>query len=180
VDADERELIGQLYERHAPAVFRYALRRSNRETAEDVTAQVFLVAWRRRSNLPREPLPWLYGVARRALADHRRAAARRGRLGARLRNTAVAPQALQELPDRSLADALGRLSEPDREVLLLRYWEDLEPAQVARAIGRSKRATAVRLHRARNRLRRQLATDDGEPVTSADNARPCQLEAESP
>ena len=74
MDEEQIQAISRLYERHAPAVHRYALRRSDPDTAEEVTAQVFLVAWRRRDALPHEPLPWLYGVARRALADQRRGA----------------------------------------------------------------------------------------------------------
>jgi RNA polymerase sigma factor (sigma-70 family) len=177
MDAEERDAISELYERHAAAVHRYALRRADRETAEEVTAQVFLVAWRRRSDVPSDPLPWLYGVARRALADQRRSASRRRRLGVRLRSTAVAHGAHQGLPDRDLADALGRLSVLDREVLLLRYWAELEPAQIARVTGRSKAATAVRLHRARNRLRRELDAQSEGPIGEGEGS--CAVKAES-
>ncbi len=166
VEGEQVQFITRLYERHAPAVHRYALRRSDPDTAEEVTAQVFLVAWRRREELPDEPLPWLYGVARRALADHRRGASRRVRLRDRLEGETATAGAGGEagelempaigLPDRDLADALKRLSDADREALLLRYWEELEPAQIARVMGCSRAAAAVRLHRARGRLRRAL------------------------
>jgi RNA polymerase sigma factor (sigma-70 family) len=162
VEGEQVQDISELYERHAPAVHRYALRRSDPDTAEEVTAQVFLVAWRRRDALPREPLPWLYGVARRALADQRRSASRRLRLRDRLEGATVgdgaggADRGDLELPDDGLASALRGLSEPDREALLLRYWEELEPAQIARVIGCSRAAAVVRLHRARGRLRRAL------------------------
>jgi len=179
MDDAERRLIEQLYARHAGAVFRYALRRSDRETAEEVTAQVFLIAWRRRAALPEDPLPWLNGVARRALADQRRGASRRLRLGTRLRSTAVAPEPTDALPDHRLAEALGRLSERDREVLLLRYWEDLGPAQIACVTGHSKTATAVRLHRARNRLRRELDVAGGGDVKAREGARSCAVKVES-
>ncbi len=89
VDGEQIEAITRLYERHARAVHRYALRRSDPDTAEEVTAQVFLVAWRRREALPAEPLPWLYGVARRVLADQRRGATRRVRLRDRLQSEAA-------------------------------------------------------------------------------------------
>jgi RNA polymerase sigma-70 factor (ECF subfamily) len=179
MDADQREVISELYERHAPAVHRYALRRSDSETAEEVTAQVFLVAWRRRSALPEDPLPWLYGVARRSLSDQRRSASRRLRLGTRLRSTAVAHHSHQELADGGLTDALRRLSDLDREILLLRYWEELEPAQIARVTGRSKAATTVRLHRARNRLRRELDAESGDEAKGGEAARSCTVKAGS-
>lgn len=162
MDSDQLRAVGALYERHSDAVMRYALRRSDRETAEEVTAQVFLVAWRRRSALPDDALPWLYGVARRALSEQRRGAARRKRLHERLRSVAVeAPPAL-ELRDRALEHAVMRLSDVDREALLLHYWEELEPAQVAVALGCSRATLAVRLHRARARLRRELEGDGGQ------------------
>jgi RNA polymerase sigma-70 factor, ECF subfamily len=162
MDSDQLRAIGTLYERHADAVMRYAVRRSDRETAEEVTAQVFLVAWRRRGALPDDALPWLYGVARRALSEQRRGAARRRRLHERLRGVAVEVAPALELQDRGLEDALMRLSDVDREALLLRYWEELEPAQVAAALGCSRATLTVRLHRARARLRRELEGDGGQ------------------
>lgn len=166
-----REAIGELYETHARAVHAYALRRSDRELADEVTARVFLIAWRRRRSIPAEPLPWLYGVARRVLAEERRGARRRRALGERLRGNAVERNHELPLPDQDLAHALRRLSESDREVLLLCYWEELDATQLARAMGCSRAALAVRLHRARRRLRRAL---DGE-----ENQHPCVMGAES-
>ncbi len=179
VEGDQVEAISRLYERHADAVHRYAMRRSDGETADEVTAQVFLVAWRRRAALPDDALPWLYGVARRVLADQRRGASRRVRLSERLRSATVGPGTQLELPDRVLARALRRLSDTDREVLLLRYWEELEPAQVARAIGCSRGAAAVRLHRARARLRRALDAECTEPLDGEEHGASCIVKAES-
>jgi RNA polymerase sigma-70 factor (ECF subfamily) len=166
-----REAISELYEAHARAVHAYALRRSDRELADEVTARVFLIAWRRRRSIPAEPLPWLYGVARRVLAEERRGARRRRALGERLRAGAVAHHPELALPDLALGHALRRLSESDREVLLLCYWEELDATQLASAMGCSRAALAVRLHRARRRLRRAL---DGE-----ENEHSCVMGAES-
>ncbi|HEX3511043.1 MAG TPA: sigma-70 family RNA polymerase sigma factor [Solirubrobacteraceae bacterium] len=156
MNSDQAAEIADLYEQHALAVHRYALRRSDRETADEVTAQVFLVAWRRRSSVPEDALPWLYGVARRVLADQRRSASRRRRLGERLRSEAGHDEPGLVLEDGCLADALNRIPARDREALLLRYWEELEPGQIARVMGCSRAAMAVRLHRARLRLHRAL------------------------
>ena len=192
MDVQQVELISRLYESHAGAVHRYALRRSDADTAEEVTAQVFLVAWRRRGELPDEPLPWLYGVARRVLADQRRGASRRLRLRDRLEGEAAgagptadaaaascAPDAGLELPDRDLAVALNRLSAPDREALLLRYWEELEPAQIGRVMGCSRAAAAVRLHRARARLRRALDAPGPQHAGGDGKAHQCVERTES-
>ena len=196
MDGQQIELISRLYERHAPAVHRYALRRSDPDTAEEVTAQVFLVAWRRRQELPDEPLPWLYGVARRVLADQRRGASRRLRLRDRLEGETAGASAAGgeaaggeaasggadaglELPDRDLAGALNGLSATDREALLLRYWEELEPAQIGRVMGCSRAAAAVRLHRARARLRRALDGTGSQHAVGDGKAHQCVERAES-
>jgi RNA polymerase sigma-70 factor (ECF subfamily) len=154
----EIEAMRRIYLAHADAIHAYALRRADRETADEVTARVFLVAWRRRESVPAQPLPWLYGVARRALAEERRGQARRGALRKRLSSTEANPSwEAPDIPDVELEAALARLSDTDREALLLRYWEELTPEQVAVALGCSKATLAVRLHRARTRLRRALA-----------------------
>lgn len=173
MSSDELDSIARLYEAHASAVHAYALRRSDREVADEVTARVFLVAWRRRVSVPEDALPWLYGVARKVLAEERRGAARRGALHERLAgSTTDRPTDLPDGPDLALVAALGRLSSVDREALLLRYWEELSPEQVAVALGCSRATVAVRLHRARTRLRRALA--GGERTESA-----CTAGAES-
>lgn len=77
-----------LYARHFDAVLGFALRRCDRpEDAADVTAETFVVAWRRLRHVPAGDgtRPWLYGVARRVLANQRRGEGRRAALGARLR-----------------------------------------------------------------------------------------------
>jgi RNA polymerase sigma-70 factor, ECF subfamily len=180
MESDPVQVIGRLYERHAEAVRSYALRRSNRELADEVTAQVFLVAWRRRSAIPEDALPWLLGVARRVLADQRRAAARRSRLGQRLQSTAVEQTGEVTTHDRGLAAALARLRAGDREVLLLRYWEELEPQQIARAMGCSRTAAAVRLHRARRRLARELNQEGAEHVGGEQQRPACVERTETP
>ena len=74
----------RLYREHADAVYRYALRRDP-GGAEDLVAEVFLVAWRRLDDVPAEAeLPWLLGVARRAHANQRRSTGRQRALRDRL------------------------------------------------------------------------------------------------
>jgi len=67
-----REEFEQLYRQHAGAVLAYARRRTMQAVADDVVADVFLIAWRRVDDVPAERLPWLLGVARRVLANQRR------------------------------------------------------------------------------------------------------------
>ncbi|HEX5451507.1 MAG TPA: sigma-70 family RNA polymerase sigma factor, partial [Candidatus Limnocylindrales bacterium] len=156
----ERRAFEALWEAQYPAILAYARRRFDEEDARDIAAETFLVAWRRRKDLPdRETTPWLYGVARRVAADRHRAIARAGRLSVRLANERPgAERAVDPEGARRLLAALGELSEGDRELLLLTAWEGLTPAQAAVALSCSPATVRVRLHRARARLRRLLSS----------------------
>ncbi len=147
-----------LFARHYPAIFGYAARRVGRDDAGDAAAEVFTVAWRRLGRVPAEPetLPWLYGVARKVVANQERTARRRLRLEAK---AAVAPIEALAPPGTAgleVEAALLRLGTADREVLRLAAWEELQPAEIAAALGCSANAAAVRLHRARQRLAGEL------------------------
>jgi RNA polymerase sigma factor (sigma-70 family) len=139
----------EIYQRHREDVTLYVRRRAAADAVEDIVAETFLVCWRKLADVPREPLPWLYAVARKTLANHHRALARRDAV-------AAAPRAEDVfLPiehDDVLANAFARLGEPDREVLRLVAWEQLSLREAARALGCSQAACRVRLHRARRRL----------------------------
>jgi RNA polymerase sigma-70 factor (ECF subfamily) len=138
-------------------VLAYALRRTDRATAEEVVAETFVIAWRRIADVPDPPLPWLLGVARRVLANLRRAERRRRALAERLRREpAATPQPPPDEEGRVMA-ALATLSERDREALLLHAWEGLDHADAGTVVGCSAETFAVRLHRARERFARALA-----------------------
>jgi RNA polymerase sigma-70 factor, ECF subfamily len=157
-DRDRRVRFELLYERHQAAVRSYAVRRSAPAGVEDVVADTFLVAWRRLEEVPESELPWLLGVARRVLADQRRAATRRRSLAERLKRDApgtlewVSPVGLSP----ELSGALRALTEHEREALLLVAWDGLTPRDAAVVVGCSSAAFRVRLHRARERVVAQL------------------------
>src|SRR3954447_26401425 len=112
----------QLYALYAGAVRGYVMRRCDAEAADDIVADVFLIAWRRRAELPEDPLPWLLGTARHVLANHARGQSRRVRLLDRLAAQPPAPPPGSG-KDARLWVALARLKERDRELLLLMAWE---------------------------------------------------------
>jgi RNA polymerase sigma-70 factor (ECF subfamily) len=154
VQIDEAKLFDAQFRVHARQVHTYALRRSDPETAQEVAAETFLIAWRRRHEMPSQPLPWLYGIARRVLMNEHRAANRRNALGARL--AAGASRDPDAAGDDRILEALGALGEGDREALLLSAWEGLSAREAGAVLQCSAATFAVRLHRARGRLSRAL------------------------
>jgi RNA polymerase sigma factor (sigma-70 family) len=164
--ADPDDSFRRLFDISYRPLLAYALRRgASRADAEEVVADTLLVAWRRRDEVPAEPeaLPWLYAVARRVLANQRRARVRRRRLERLL----GAPPSVADLFEeaelaeeaRALIAASRRLSEADQEVLRLAAWEGLSHSEIGRSLGCSENAAALRLHRARLRLREALVKE---------------------
>jgi RNA polymerase sigma-70 factor (ECF subfamily) len=154
-----------VYDANYHRVLGYALRRAaTREDAEDVVAETFLTAWRRLEEVPggSGARPWLYGVARNALANQRRAERRRGRLWGLLQAEPAAAWHGAKADDElaSVAAAFARLKGGDRELLALAAWEELDAGEIATVLGCSRNAARIRLHRARRRLTSELRRTD--------------------
>ncbi len=162
----DEALFRRLYTDNFGAVLAFAVRRTEGpDDASDVVADTFLVAWRRLDDVPPgdEARPWLYGVARRVLANQRRSLRRRERLGARLRATLAEantpdPGHPADDVDRVRA-AMNALSAGDRELLQLVGWEDLRPHEVAVVLDLPATTVRTRLTRARARLRAALGDE---------------------
>ena len=167
---DFEERFNALYRAHRAAVQRYASRRSDPDTARDVVAETFLVAWRKHSAIPDDPdqvAPWLYGVARRVLANTERSAHRGQRLTMRLRLVTredQVPDPATAVTERErLTQALRSLPARDQEALRLVGWEELDLAGAALAMGCSPSVMAARIYRARRKLEAALAAADCHP-----------------
>jgi RNA polymerase sigma-70 factor, ECF subfamily len=158
VDESRRERFEDVAPGLIEPLRRFLARRTDAATAEDVLAETLLVCWRRVVDLPEDPLPWAYGVARNCLHNAERAARRRDRLAARIATVdppaAVAPE--PDEPDDDLAAALAGLRPDDAELLRLWAWEQLAPAEIATVLGITANAASIRLHRAREKLKGQL------------------------
>ena len=160
------ECFGELFDRHAPAIHRYIARRLGPDAADDLTAETFLAAFRRRQwydPAQAGPLPWLYGIATRLIGRHRRDEVRFFRAIAR---TGVDPSAepvadlvtervAAQAAGRELAAALAGLSQAHRDVLLLTA-SGLGYTEVSVALGVPVGTVSSRLLRARRKLRAAL------------------------
>jgi RNA polymerase sigma-70 factor (ECF subfamily) len=159
-DGARRERFEAAYRELYAPICGYALRRVREpEDAAEVIAETFATLWRRFDRCPQgdELRPWLFGVARRVIANQRRGERRRSALGERLA-AHVLPTATAhagEAPNE-LARAFATLSESDRELLSLVAWEGLTREELAVALGTSRAVVRLRLHRARKRLREAL------------------------
>jgi RNA polymerase sigma-70 factor, ECF subfamily len=153
-DAERTAEFERLFSAHFRTVVAYARRRAAPAEADDVVAETFLVAWRRLEDVPADAGAWLLGVARRVLANQRRAAVRRSALALDVAHT-TAPES-RPWTDAPVMQALATLPERDRAALLLVAWEGLSTAETAVALGCSRAAAKARLHRARRKLRRKL------------------------
>jgi RNA polymerase sigma-70 factor, ECF subfamily len=165
VDAQRRSRFELLFAEHHMVVRSYVQRRSAGVMVDDVVADTFLVLWRRLDEAPEEVRPWLLGVTRRVLADHRRTTSRQRSLAERLTREPARP-AVSPLPDglsEELAGALRGLTEQEREALLLVAWDGLSPREAAVVVGCPSGAFRARLHRARQHVARQVGIDEAVP-----------------
>lgn len=178
--SNPQQRFGELYRALASPILAYAARRTtSAQDAADVMAETFVVAWQRIDDVPvgNEARPWLYGVARRVLANHHRGVRRQQLLSERIANgladavrASVTPSegapdprtwrgrvAVDEMfDDPAVYAALQSLNESDRELLMLVAWDDLTRSEIAVVLECSSATVRVRLHRARSRFRTAL------------------------
>lgn len=159
LNSDAKQTIEFLFRTHADRVLRYAQRRVPGHDAEEVVAQTFLIAWRRASDVPVDPLPWLIGIARNVIRNLERSGRRRIRLESHIASREPR-DAHRRNPDEGIAgrvaNALESLGPEDRELLMLVAWDELDHAATAKVMGWSQANLRLRLHRARKRMRRRL------------------------
>ena len=164
-DPDAVRRFTALYDELYPRVHAYAVSRSGRTLAEEVTSETFCVVWRRFRDLPEPPLPWILGIARNVLRENYRANARQESLTTELSNwTSSVPDIGEAVEERtSVLRGLAALPDADRELLTLVAWHGLSTEEAAKVIGCSKATYFVRLHRARKRLERAMADETPMP-----------------
>ena len=156
----DSEAFRQLVEAYQTQVYRLALRMCGADDADDVTQDAFVAAWRAL------PSTWLYRLTTNAAIDYLRREKRHRAAGdiAELELPDDAPT-MQELSERAetqsrVRRALSRLSDEHRQVLLLRYMQELDYGEIAAALEVSEGTVKSRINRAKARLR-ELLTDTG-------------------
>jgi RNA polymerase sigma factor (sigma-70 family) len=163
--ATDAESFAALYERTFPRVYAYvASLLRDRSAAEDVTAQAFERAYRKRGSYRARRgsiEAWLFGIARNAALDELR---RRGRRAALTSDPAdsAAPAAEDHaelaLRREAVRAAMSALDGRERDLLSLKFAGGLSNAEIARVLGLSETNAGTRLHRALTKLRK--ACDD--------------------
>ena len=160
--ADQR--FREIYQANQRRVLAYFLRRTDATSARDGAAETFLIAWRRIDEVPMgdRTMPWLYGVARRVLANQRRSRNRQTSLSRKLTDSGPTQEpspeviVLRRAEDREMLDAVARLRSEDQEILQLAVWDEVPHSQIAEMIGTSAHAISQRLYRITKQLARDL------------------------
>lgn len=167
--AHDGSAFGELFDRHANAVYNHCFRRTGDwDLSEDLTSVVFLEAWRKRKHVRlsgASVLPWLLAVANNCVRNAKRSHRRYRRLLAKLPRTQDSSDLEAELSARvddaatmrRLLDALGELRVEDQEVVSLCDWAGLSQEGAASALGVPVGTVKSRLSRARERLRTAFA-----------------------
>ena len=164
-----------VFREHFASVHRFIARRVGKALAEDLAAEVFATAYRRRAAYQPERASlrsWLYGIAANVVRGHWRDEQQLLELDARLSRDSLGPLPAAEFSDAAderaivttlaprIAGALAALNHEQREVLLLHAWADLSHEEIAGALGIAQGTARSRLSRARAALRAQLGEFD--------------------
>ncbi|MFE2938849.1 RNA polymerase sigma factor [Streptomyces sp. NPDC059255] len=153
----------EVYRAHYEDLLRFIRRRAHPMNVDDIVGETFLAAWRRRSELPEDPRPWLFRTARNAMLNANRGMRRRSALVVHIQQSSE-PGARHATPDMTdqvenrleLGAAWRQLAPADQEVLALHVWEELSARDAARVLGCTRAAYAMRLTRAKRRLAARL------------------------
>lgn len=167
-------MFAEIFDRHVRAVHRYLARRTSANAADELVADVFVIAFEQRQRydpLADSAAPWLFGIARNLVSRWYRSKSRRDRAFERLlsRSTIDVGDPLDDVVDaldaqrlaQPLGQALDAIAEADREALLLFAWENLTYEQIAQTQGVPIGTVRSRMFRAR-RILRELVEPAGQ------------------
>lgn len=161
----DAEAFRQLVEAYQTPAYRLAARMCGPDSAEDVTQEAFLAAWRALPEFRGDCRfsTWLYRLVSNAAIDCLRREKRHRDTGdvddLELPDGGPSPQEQAERSDTrdAVRRALDRLSPEHRQVLLLRFMQELDYGEIARALDVSEGTVKSRINRAKSKLREMLA-----------------------
>ncbi|WP_407665128.1 RNA polymerase sigma factor [Microcella humidisoli] len=160
--------VDQLVRRESADLLAYFARRVEQPAdAADLLSDTLVVIWRRSGDVPRDPHDarlWSFGIARKVLSGHWRS--RRRRADAVVKLGEELTTVLSESDQDSLLDvrsAVARLSELDREIVRLVYWEGFTLEETSRLLAMSSATVRSRHHRAKAKLAAELSEQGAQP-----------------
>ena len=156
-DQERRRRFEALTEQIYEPVYRYLRRRMPIHDAEEVVNDVLVTIWRRLDDVP-EPnaLPWAYGVARRATANHRRGDTRRLALVNRIEAEPMAVINPEPQDHPVLEAAINELTSSEQEIVRLWAWEGLEPREIAAVLDTNANAVSIKLTRIKAKISKEM------------------------
>lgn len=158
VEAVRPEEFTSIYRQFLPQISKYLARRVSPSDVEEIASRIFEIAWRKRNQArPGFELPWLYRIAGYVVSNHRRSEAAKADFLAFFRPSDAAPSAEEiAINDLSLSEAWAKLSPAERQVIALSSFEGLDNPSAARVLEISTNAFALRLSKAKAKLRKFL------------------------
>lgn len=161
-----KEKFSNIYDQHAPKIYRFIfLKVSSKETAEDLSAEVFSRTWN--VYMKKEEIKniqaYLYQIARNVVADHYRekgkykAVSIESGLDIPEQGSTLEQQAGISLEMERVAKALKSLSGDYQDFIIWRYLDELSVDEIAQIIGKSKESVRVGVHRALQVLKTKLS-----------------------
>lgn len=158
------EQFNTLFRAHMPEVSRFLTRRVEPESVEDLAAELFSIAWGKRGSIPQGyELPWLYKTARYLISNHRKKVSNRARIELLMARPEAAPSAESvALADTELSSAWRKLQVLERELIALWAFEGLSNKEIGLALEISENAAAIRLTRAKQKLKTLLEAENNE------------------
>jgi len=156
------EEFNRVFRAQLPMINAYLARRVPFSDVEDLASDLFEVAWGKKAQIPEGfELPWLYKTARYLVSNFHRKQSGRTNILARLAEPVAAPSAESiALADIELSDAFTGLNAAEREIISLWALEGLTNAEIAKVIEVSENAAAIKLTRAKQKLKNLLKPEN--------------------
>ncbi len=148
-----------IYRQYLPQIGKYLARRVVAPDIEELASRIFEIAWQKRTQARSGfELPWLYRIAGHVVSNHRRSEATKASFIANFRPSDSSPSAEEiAIGDLSLSEAWARLTPAERQVISLSSFEGLDNTGAARVLEISANAFALRLSKAKAKLRKNLS-----------------------